>query len=40
MFEQHLKVFTQKKVEFNPRVNNKLFTIDEGTDLIKYVQNS
>ena len=39
-FEQHLKVFTQKKVEFNPRVNNKLFTIDEGTDLIKYVQNS
>ena len=40
IFEQHLKVFTQKKVEFNPRVNNKLFTIDEGTDLIKYVQNS
>ena len=40
MFEQHLKVFNQKKVEFNPRVNNKIFDINEGSDLIKFVQNS
>ena len=39
MFGQHLKIFTQKKVEFNPRVNNKLFDITTDTDLIKYVQN-
>ena len=38
-FEQHLKVFTQKKVEFNPSVKNKLFDITTDTDLIKYVQN-
>lgn len=40
MFEQHLKVFSQKKVEFNPRVGNKTFEINEGSDLINHVINS